>query len=396
MDELNLIFQEYINQGKYPGIQWQIIHKKTNYEGKVGYKNLDTKESIQDDTLYRIWSMTKPIIAIAAMQLVEKDLMKLDDPINFYLPEFTDLKVLKNEDEIITNTIQLEKQPTIKDLLLHTAGFSYNFLADPVGKEYDQIKLFNSSTSSLEEEVRLLAKIPLLYQPSSNWRYSVSMDVLGRILEVIMETPLQDILKNQIFLPLGMYDTDFYISEINASRLMQSYEYNLLENKLTEHILDSQKIGTYGYPLHNKNYARGGHGLYSTIKDYILFAEMLHSGKSEQGKEIISKNTIDFMTANLLNPSLFPIEIASVGTIKDENYINDLEPYGWGLGFRTLIDPIKNNNLGSKGEFGWAGAASTYFLVDSKKEISAVLMTQTLNGDPSLKNNFYEFIYTHF
>ena len=160
--------------------------------------------------------------------------------------------------------------------------------------------------------------------------------------------------------------------------------------------MDSQKISTYGYPLHNKYYARGGHGLFSTIKDYILFTEMLHSGKSEERKEIISKNTIDYMTTNLLNPSLFPIEIASVGTIKDENYINDLEPYGWGLGFRTLIDPIKNNNLGSKGEFGWAGAASTYFLVDSKKEISAVLMTQVLNGDPSLKNKFYEFIYTHF
>ena len=396
MDELNHIFQEYINQGKYPGIQWQIIHKNISYEGKVGYKNLDTKENIQDDTLYRIWSMTKPIIAIAAMQLIEKDLMKLNDPINFYLPEFSDLEVLKNEEEIITNTIQLEKQPTIKDLLLHTAGFSYNFLADPVGKEYDQIKLFNSSISSLEEEVRLLATIPLLYQPSSKWRYSVSMDVLGRILEVILKSPLQDILKNQIFLPLGMHDTDFYISETNASRLMQSYEYNLLENKLTEHILDAQKIGTYGYPLHNKNYARGGHGLFSTIKDYMLFVEMLHSGKSEEGKEIINKNTIDFMSTNLLSPNLIPIEIVSVGLIKDEKYVNDLDPYGWGLGFRTLIDPTKNNNLGSKGEFGWAGAAATYFLVDSKKEISAVLMTQALNGDPSLKNNFYEFIYTHF
>ena len=396
MDKLNHIFQEYINQGKYPGIQWQIIHKKTNYEGKVGYKNVDTKENIQDDTLYRIWSMTKPIIAIAAMQLIEKDLMKLNDPINFYLPEFSDLKVLKNEEEIITNTKQLEKKPTIKDLLLHTAGFSYNFLADPIGKEYDQIKLFNSSTSSLEEEVKLLATIPLLFQPSSKWRYSVSMDVLSRILEVIMKSPLQDILKNQIFLPLGMDDTDFYISKRNASRLMQSYEYNLIENKLTEHILDSQKIGTYGYPLHNKNYARGGHGLFSTIKDYILFAEMLHSGKSEEGKEIISKDTIDYMTTNLLNPNLFPIEITSVGTIKDQNYVNDLEPYGWGLGFRTLIDPIKNNNLGSKGEFGWAGAAATYFLIDSKKEISAVLMTQVLNGDPSLKNHFYKYIYTHF
>ena len=396
MDELNHIFQEYINQGKYPGIQWQIIHKNISYEGKVGYKNLDTKENIQDDTLYRIWSMTKPIIAIAAMQLIEKDLMKLNDPINFYLPEFSDLEVLKNEEEIITNTIKLEKQPTIKNLLLHTAGFSYNFLADPVGKEYDQIKLFNSSISSLEEEVRLLATIPLLYQPSSKWRYSVSMDVLGRILEVIMKSSLQDILKNQIFLPLGMYDTAFYISKMNASRLMQSYEYNLIENKLTEHILDSQKIGTVGYPLHNKNYARGGHGLFSTIKDYILFAKMLHNGKSEEGKEIISKETINYMTTNLLNPNLFPIEIASVGTIKDENYVNGLEPYGWGLGFRTLIDPTKNNNLGSKGEFGWAGAAATYFLVDSKKEISAVLMTQALNGDPSLINHFYKFIYTHF
>ena len=137
-------------------------------------------------------------------------------------------------------------------------------------------------------------------------------------------------------------------------------------------------------------------GLYSTIKDYILFAEMLHSGKSKEGREIISKDTIDYMTTNLLNPSFFPIEIASVGTVKDQNYVNDLDPYGWGLGFRTLMDSTRNNNLGTKGEFGWAGAASTYFLVDSKKEISAVLMTQVLNGDPSLKNHFYKFIYTHF
>ena len=102
------------------------------------------------------------------------------------------------------------------------------------------------------------------------------------------------------------------------------------------------------------------------------------------------------MTSNFLTPSFFPIEIASVGTIKDENYVNDLEAYGWGLGFRTLLDPVKNNNLGTKGEFGWAGAASTYFLVDNHKKISAILMTQVLNGDPNLKKDFYKFIYTHF
>ena len=101
------------------------------------------------------------------------------------------------------------------------------------------------------------------------------------------------------------------------------------------------------------------------------------------------------MTSNFLTPSFFPIEIASVGTIKDENYVNDLEAYGWGLGFRTLLDPVKNNNLGTKGEFGWAGAASTYFMVDNHKKISAILMTQVLNGDTNLKKDFYKFIYTH-
>ena len=396
MDKLNKILLSYIDQGRYPGIQWQINVNDEIYAGKLGYKNLETQDKILEDTIYRIWSMTKPVIAIATMQLVVRNQIQLDDPITKYLPEYSNLKVLKNHEGDITDVEELKIEPTVKHLLLHTAGFSYNFLADPVGVEYDRMKIFNSSSSSLEEEILMLAKIPLLHQPSTQWRYSVSMDVLARILEIIENSTLQDILKNKIFLPLGMYDTDFYISKMNASRLMQSYEYNLIENKLTEHILDSQKIGTVGYPLHNKNYARGGHGLFSTIKDYILFAKMLHNGKSEEGKEIISKETVNYMTTNLLNPNLFPIEIASVGTIKDENYVNGLEPYGWGLGFRTLIDPTKNNNLGSKGEFGWAGAAATYFLVDSKKEISAVLMPQALNGDPSLINHFYKFIYTHF
>ena len=193
------------------------------------------------------------------------------------------------------------------------------------------MKIFNSSSSSLEEEILMLSKIPLLYQPSTQWRYSVSMDVLARILEIIENSPLQDILKNKIFLPLGMYDTDFSISEQKDSRLMQSYEFDILHHKLREHISDPQKIGNYGYPLHNKNYARGGHGLYSTLRDYTLFAAMLHSGKTKDGKLIIAKETIDFMTSNFLTPSFFPIEIASVGTIKDENYVNDLEAYGWAL-----------------------------------------------------------------
>ena len=394
MDKLNQIFQKYIDQKKFPGIEWKINLSNKTYQGKVGYKNLATKECVEKDTIYRIWSMTKPIVAVSAMQMVENNLLGLDDPINKYLPEFSNLKVLKNEKNI-SNLINVNKQPTIKDLLLHTAGFSYNFLNDIIGKEYDKIKLFNSSTTTLKEEIQLLEKIPLLFQPSTKWRYSVSMDVLGRILEVVLKTSLQDILKENIFLPLEMHDTDFCIQEKNIHRLMKTYEFNALNCKLSEIIVGTQKISNYSYPINSKTFARGGHGLYSTLSDYMKFTNMLLTGKSINGKKIINKESIKLMTKNLLSFDFLPIEILSIGTSKDENYSNDLYPYGWGLGFRTLIDLSKNDNLGSVGEFGWGGAAATYFLVDPSKKISAVLMTQVLNADPNLKKDFYRFIYTN-
>jgi len=396
METLENIFIKYIEKEKYPGVQWKIIQKSSVYEGLVGYKNLEKKEDILPDTIYRIWSMTKPVVAIAAMQLVENEKLNLNDPINSYLPEFSNLKVLKNLDSKITEVVDLEKQPTIKNLLLHTAGFSYNFLGDILGFEYDKINLFNSSTSTLEQEINLLSKLPLLFQPSTMWRYSVSMDVLGRILEVITQTTLQEILSNQIFKPLKMNKTGFNVLESDTDLLMNSYEFDPLKKKLTEHILEPQRIGNYGHPVNNLNYARGGHGLYSTTEDFMTFVQMLHTGTTKDGKKIISKKLIDFMTTNQLENKLFPIEILNIATNKDESYTNDLDGYGWGMGFRTLMSPEKNNYFGSIGEFGWSGAASTYFLADPKKEISAVLMTQVLNGDVSLKKDFYEFIYTNY
>ena len=123
---------------------------------------------------------------------------------------------------------------------------------------------------------------------------------------------------------------------------------------------------------------------------------MLHDGKSEEGKTIIKENSLKLMRTNALESKYFPIEIASIGIEQNENYTNDLEAYGWGFGFRTLMNPIKNNNLGSVGEFGWAGAASTYFLVDNEKKMTALLMTQVLSGNPNLKKDFYKFIYSNF
>ena len=222
------------------------------------------------------------------------------------------------------------------------------------------------------------------------------MDVMGRIIEIVTKKNLQSILREKIFNQIGMNETGFFVSEDKIKRIMSSYEFNPNDKKLINYVMDSQKIGNYAYPYNkDKTYARGGHGLFSTTFDYSLFAQMLLTGKTTAGKVILKPSTIKEMTKNHLNSSFFPLEILSVGTIKNEDYVNDLDPYGWGLGFRVLIDLNKANNIGSHGEFGWAGAASTYFLVDPKKDLTAVLMTQVLNGDPIIKQDFVKTIYSN-
>ena len=394
--ELNNLLSYYVDQGFFPGIQWQININNENYSGKYGFNNIETKEEVYENSIYRIWSMTKPIIAVATLQLIEEKKINLEDPITEYLPEFKDIQVMKKKDGNIRDVEKIIEYPTIKDLLLHTAGFSYNFLADPVGKEYDRIRLFNSDTTTLEEEIKILAKAPLLFQPNTSWRYSVSMDVLARIIEIVRGESLRKILDKKIFYPLNMKDTGFSVSKENQKRVMVSYEFDPLKKKLSELISDPQKIGNYGYPLNINSYARGGHGLFSSLNDYSIFAKMLHNGKSENGEQILNNQTLKLISTNFLDPKFFPIEIATIGIVKDENYVNGLEGYGWGLGCRTLLDPSKQNNLGSIGEFGWAGAASTYFLVDNNKNLSATIMTQVLFGNPELTRQFYSYIYSNF
>ena len=394
--ELNNLLSYYVDQGFFPGIQWQININNEKYSGKYGFNNIETKEDVYENSIYRIWSMTKPIIAVASLQLIEEKKINLEDPITEYLPEFKDIQVMKKKDGSIRDVEKIIEYPTIKDLLLHTAGFSYNFLADPVGKEYDRIRLFNSDTTTLEEEIKILAKAPLLFQPNTSWRYSVSMDVLARIIEIVRGESLRKILDKKIFYPLNMKDTGFSVSKENQKRVMVSYEFDPLKKKLSELISDPQKIGNYGYPLNINSYARGGHGLFSSLNDYSIFAKMLHTGKSEKGEQVLNNQTLKLISTNFLDPKFFPIEIATIGIVKDENYVNGLEGYGWGLGCRTLLDPSKQNNLGSIGEFGWAGAASTYFLVDNNKNLSATIMTQVLFGNPELSRQFYSYIYSNF
>ena len=394
MEELNSIFKKHIDEGLYPGVEWKIKIQDQIYEDRIGYMDLNTKEFIKKNSLYRIWSMTKPIVSVAVMQLVEEKKIYLNDPISKFLPQFSNLKVLKNVNSSIDDVEELKQMPTIKNLLLHTAGFSYNFLGDAVAKEYDKIKLFSSPETTLEEEINNLSKIPLLCQPKTHWFYSVATDILGRIIEIVTNKKLQTVLKQNIFDPIGMNDTDFYVPKNKLNRLMKSYEFDSLNQKLTEHIAGSQKIVEFSYPVDNMTtYARGGHGLFSSLDDYSLFAQMLLTGKTISDKIILSNETMKEITQNHLDSSFFPLEINTFD--KEEDNENDLEPYGWGLGFRTLIDLKKTNGIGNIGEFGWAGAAATYFLVDPKKELTAVLMTQVLNAEPQLKKDFVRTIYNN-
>ena len=388
MENLPRILETYIESKKFPGIEWIIKLDEKKYSGSIGYLNLENKEKLNANCSYRIWSMTKPIISIVILQLIEEKKIKFEDPINLYLPSFNNLKVLKQNAKSIEDIKNVENNPTIKDLLLHTAGFSYNFLGDIIAEEYHNIGLFYSNETTLEKEIDTLSNIPLLYEPGTRWVYSVSVDILARIIEVVENTSLEFQLKKRIFNPLEMHNTGFSIN-VNNQKLMKSYHYNNVNKKLVKPDVNPRYISNYGYPINGKNFARGGIGLYSTANDYLLFADMLQTGLSQKGEKIISIEMLKNATQNQISKSFLPYQIKNFDIkVLDENVF---DPYGWGYGFRIHL---QNNKFNNKGEFGWGGAANTYFLVDPKYKLSAVLMTQVFQGDPNLHKDFYNYIYS--
>ena len=393
MDNIKLDFQKHIDAGRCNGAEWIINHKNNIYHEVIGYRDLILQEKLSKNSYYRIWSMTKPIIGFAAMQLIEKNFLSLDDTIDKHLSDFKNLNKLNSIGSKLNDISSVKNIPTIRQLLQHTAGFTYNNCDNLLAQEYEDRHLFHSSSSSLEEEILKISELPLLYEPGLKWHYSISIDVLARILEVVTKDKIQDIITENIFIPLEMKDTSFYIDENNNKKLLETFEYNSDKLKLTDINYDKRKLILYGYPINNKNYSRGGHGLFSTAEDYEKFATMLINGKNKNGKELINSQSLELMRNNSLNKELFPIEITSINTNKDEDYENDLDGYGWGLGFRVLMNNTSQNKFGPVGEFGWSGYAATYFLADPKNNLSAVLMMQILDADKNIKKDFYNNIF---
>jgi CubicO group peptidase (beta-lactamase class C family) len=364
--------QAYVDSGKFAGVstllarRGQIVHFQ-----QVGTRDKVTQAPMSADTIFRIYSMTKPVVCTALMTLYEEGRFQLFDPLAKFIPAFAKVKVWAGEGKPLVDPV---RPILIRDLFTHTSGLTYNFLEDtPVSAMYHEAGL-GGADRSLEVITNELARMPLAFQPGSQWHYSMSIDVLARLIEVLSDQSLQDFLKKRIFGPLGMSDTGFSLPAASQPRLAAMYGHpDILTNQLTQ-ILEAAEAGlnlprdvSNTYPIGNTStFARGGHGLFSTAMDYLRFAQMLLNRGELDGERIIGPKIADLMHTNHLPAQLMPFNIAVI----------PFPGYGFGLGSRVLLNVADSALPGSVGEFGWSGAASTYYWVDPQEQLAGVLMSQ--------------------
>lgn len=365
--------QGYIDRKQYAGIEWQVeAAGKELAAGKVGFAAAESASPIPDQAIYRLYSMTKPVVSIVALMLIEQGRLRLYDMLAQFNPAFRSMRVLLPSGELTPAARPIH----VEDLLTHRAGFSYEFIAGcHIAPGYDAIDLISDGECSLDEMMARLATQPLAFQPGTQFRYSVCTDVLAHVCEKASGKTMPELLEALIFKPLGMIDTGFYVPDEKQDRLMPMYgisdiaEMSALNPPLEQLLHRPDNIEAM-YPSRNPAFSRGGHGLYSTTSDYMKFARMLLSGKSESGEPIVSRKMLEMLQANRIPPEQLPLRIG----------VSALAGYGWGLGVRVMMDPGKALALTGAGEFGWAGAAGTYFWVDPEEKMIGIIMTQYLGS----------------
>ena len=326
------------------------------YQKQFGFANRAEKKPVEKDTLFRIYSMTKGITSAAAMMLYDEGKLDLDDPISKHLPEFKNLTVWqKNGDPV-----PADPAPTIRDLLRHTAGFSYGWSPHPVDAFYQKAQPL-SRNKTLAEMTRAIAGAPLLYQPGTRWVYGINTDVLARVVEVASGQTFEEFLQARFFTPLDMPDTGFHVPAAKAHRLADVFGRKAGLLVTTEPGKTSQFLKK---PAHQS----GGGGLVSTINDYARFLQMIASGGTFQGKRYLKEETVKLMTTNQL-----PDKIPAISLGETRHGV------GFGLGFNVRIAPDSRWDKDAVvGEFGWGGMASTHYWVSPKHQLVVVTMEQTL------------------
>jgi len=390
--------EKYIQNGKLAGIQTLVARKgKVVHFKSTGLRDVENNKKIEKDTIFRIYSMTKPITSVALMQLFEQGLFQLADPVSKFLPEFKNPKVFLSGSYPHFMTSPAEREITIRDLLTHTAGLTYGFhyrtnvdhayrkvWSGPRGDNTD----FSFPPLDLENFSKSIASLPLEFSPGDKWNYSVATDICGRLVEVLSDMTLDAYFSKYIFKPLKMKDTSFYVPKNKLSRFAACYERTPKEYLKLQDSGDA-KSGYSSMPLH----LSGGGGLVSTTEDYFNFCQMLLNGGLFEGKRLLSRKTIELMTSNHLPGNQDMVTMGSEGSFSEIRY----KGVGFGLGFGVNIDLADTQNSGSVGSYNWGGAASTFFWVDPKEELICILMTQLMpSGYYPIRMQMQSMVYSSF
>jgi CubicO group peptidase (beta-lactamase class C family) len=365
-------FQSEVDKGAIPGVVIVVSRNgKTVYRQAIGYQDRENKTPMKADAMFRIFSMTKPIASVAVMMLVEEGKIDVMAPVAQYLPEFKDVKVgvIKTEPGSDKPTLELVppvRPMTVQDLLRHTSGLVYGPFGNTlIHQEYNKANLFDSG-QTLAEFVTKISKLPLAHQPGSTWEYGMSVDVLGRIVEVVSGMPFDRFLEERITKPLGMRDTNFYMTPSQIARLAEPQ---------IDTATSKRPMFGEGKDLTKEKvrWFSGGGGLLSTAFDYSRFCQMLVNGGELDGVRLLSPKTLSIMASDQLPPNA--ARVALVEATQDLTPVRELGQ-SFGLGFAVRAELGHSPVSGSIGDYFWAGAAGTYFWIDPQEKLYAVMMLQ--------------------
>jgi len=360
--------EQYVEPGKYVGTLTLVARKgEIAYLDALGFMDRENKKAMQEDAIFSIYSMSKPITSIALMQLYEKSLFRLDDPIHWHIPSWRNLRVY--ESGLYPNflTSRPNRHMTIRDLLSHMSGLTYDFmLRTNVDAAYRKTKL--QATGDLQAMIDMLAQLPLEFSPGEQWNYSVSTDVCGYLVEHFSGMKLDKYFQKHIFDPLGMEDTGFSCAKEKVDRLASLYEQHPKKGPV---LVDPG--GAKTARVKKRKMLSGGGGLLSTMSDYYRFCSMLLNQGELDGTRIIGRKTLAMMASNHL-PDNKDLTEMSQSAFSETTY----QGVGFGLGFSVILDPVKTQSLTDVGEYGWGGAASTVFWVNPKEEMVVIFLTQLL------------------
>jgi len=365
LGRIDAYMNDAVGDDRLPGIMTLVQRRdKVVHFGRYGHMDIAAGRAMEEDALFRIYSMTKPITSVAIMMLFEEGRLSIGDAVSKYIPAFGNTKVYDSMGATGMKLVEQQPVMTIHHLLTHTSGLSYGWFFDnPVEELYRQnMPGIRSRDQQLQELIEALAALPLEFQPGTQWRYSFATDVLGYLVQVVADMPLGDFFKERIFKPLGMVDTDFYVPAEKLRRLATIYTSPMLYDPVP---MKTEDLGLVGDVAKPTTCPSGGGGLLSTLADYLAFCNcMIHQGKYSGGR-LLSRKTVEWMTVDHVAAWAKPMRFGG-----------DLVDFGFGLGFSVTPSLGEARSLSSVGAFSWGGAAKTMFHIDPAEELIVVMMTQ--------------------